>query len=474
MKNCTGISFFAKIKKKFVVLLSFFLCINFLFMLTSCNEVEEEEEIASDYGSYGKDAAISLASQFPQREAFSQQERDAAAFLKTEFEKLGFHVEEQTFSSAFGTSTNLIVRISGEGFMVRGENEIYRRENRQVIIGSHYDVFLPLEIRGIPPDDENPEENPEEQADVPEDGSEDIPETTEYKPPLLPYSGIHDSAAGIGVLLSIAKELKTEKFGYDVVLVAFGAGATEQLGSKFFSSQMTQQEKDSTDVMYCIDSIYAGEKVYASAGWNSLIPGHKYEMRRKLYELYDVVYEYSLPYQRNEDDELIGYDFRYNQSDVVEDINGDGIYDYYREVTYEKGDYIPFDQAGIPIVFIESFDYDFPSIEEMKETKNLSLQAYGGRVRGTMLDAIELLEEVLSPDQLERRINSVTFAVTKAIVKGAHDAVTTSEYKNDIRLAPSITVSSAAAEETALTPVTNPIQTVPPPVTEVEESEPEQ
>jgi hypothetical protein len=61
-----------------------------------------------------------------------------------------------------------------------------------------------------------------------------------------------------------------QTYGYDVVLVAFGAGCDNQAGSAHFVSGMTPVEVAQTDAMYCVEALFAGDKLYASAGLNSL------------------------------------------------------------------------------------------------------------------------------------------------------------------------------------------------------------
>jgi len=221
--------------------------------------------------------------------------------------------------------------------------------------------------------------------------------------------------------------------GYDVILVAFGAGDDKYAGASAFEAKMTADEISSTDAMYCVESIYAGDKLYASAGWNSLIPGRKYDMRRKLYEAYDVVYENSLSSKN-------GVDLLYNESSLSLDVNSDGITDVYREVTTTISDYVPFDRAGIPIVFFESYDYNYKSVPEMKETKNLKLQSDGGMIRRTNNDSLSILEDSLTKDQLKTRINNTAFILLMAIEKGANNSITKEQYAAGTTIAPTIQV----------------------------------
>lgn len=408
MNDCQAEAFHKKLPSPYCRIISLVLCFVCFIpaLLTGCGNSDQEKAVLADYGDYGAGEAQTLATTYPFRKAYSAEEKEAGAFVKTEFEKLGYKVEEQTFSSAdqSGTSTNYIVKIPGEGLMFQNSDGTYEQEKRQVIVGAHYDTLYGTADAAALPD----------------------------------FDGIQDNACGIGCLLTLAKELRTQTMGYDVILIAFGAGDDTYAGAAAYTAKMTGTEISSTDAMYCIESIYAGDKLYASAGWNSLVPGQKYEMRRKLYEVYDVVYENSLS-SRN------GVDLLYNESGLSLDVNGDGTLDVYREVTQTKSDYVPFDRAGIPTVFFESFDYNYTAVSDMKETKNLNLQASGGMIRRTDVDSLDILEKSLTDNQLEKRINNTAFIILKAIEKGAHNSLTKEEYAAGTTLAPTVHVTATPA-----------------------------
>ncbi len=386
-----------------------------LMMITasSCGKKKEEKKIA-DFGSYGADFALELATSFPYRDAFSSGEQGAGVMIKNELEKIGYTVETQSVRSAGAAeSHNYIVRISGEGFMQRDSFGEYSPVHKTVVIGAHYDTPIGYSSRGSYPQ----------------------------------YDGIQNNACGIGSLLTIAKEMFGKKYGYDVILVAFGASSKNYLGAEAFVNSLSESELKSIECMYCIESIYAGDKLYAHAGLTSLQEGKKYSYRRKLYEAYDVAYENSLQAET-------GVDLYYNMSLLSFDINGDFTDDMYREVTQVTSDYTVFDQRSVPIVFFESSDYNFTKLSDMKETKNLELQENGGAIRGTSLDSSLILEGSLDEKRLQTRVNVVSFIVEKAVEKGSKDCVPMSKYNEGERLVPTVTpkkkeslASSSATEE---------------------------
>ena len=373
------------------------LCIFMTISLASCGKKKDKVKPAQ-YGSYGADFALKLAQTFPYRSAFSAGEQGAGLMIKNELEEIGYEVETQEIQGGTAqVSYNYIVRIPGEGFMQRDSFGEYDEVHKTVVIGAHYDAPITYEQRDFYPQ----------------------------------YDGIQNNACGIGSLITTAKQMYGHTYAYDVIIVAFGASSANYLGADVFLNSLSAKEKKSIECMYCIESIYAGDKLYAHAGHSSLVEGNKYSFRRKLYEAYDVAYENSL-YSET------GTDLYYNMSLLNFDVNGDTINDEYREVTKVRSDYSSFDSQSIPVVFFESSDYNFTKMSDMKETKNLSLQDYNGAVRDTPLDSSELLKEALDEKRLETRINVVAFIIEKAVEKGSKDCVPISLYRAGERLEPTV------------------------------------
>lgn len=385
----------------------------FLFPLAACSE-EEESKIPADYGTYGADFARELASAHPYRKAFSSEEAAAGTMIEEELTELGYEVEKQSFTAEGGSSNNYIVRIEGQGFVNETEGGDLEDVRKTVVIGAHYDSAF---------------------------SAEEVPEG-------YTYDGISDNASGVGCLMTVAKEIAAYKdIGFDVIIVFFGAGNADFAGSRAFYLSLSEEEREDIEVMYCIDSIYAGDKVYASSGMNSLVPGQKYQMRRKLYQAYDVVYDSELASKN-------GFTLLYNESNIVTDVNGDGTADVYREITVNRSDYVIFDNVGIPIVYFDSADYFFPSLEEMKETKNLNLQEFGGAIRGTFIDSSTFLDPILNTEEkdiLQIRINNIAYTILESMRKGSDYGMTQAQYEEYLREKTEDTDPSISNPETAPT-----------------------
>lgn len=387
-------------------------------LLTSCKKDDGKKIRPADYGSYGSDLARKIAADHPDRKPYSEGEKATGEFIKEEMTKLKFEPEVQTFTTKNGTSANYVVKITGTGFYDEDSEGKVVTKHRIAIIGAHYDN-LPPETKKV----ENTKTTSKKGA-----------ETTalEYS-----FDGISDNASGTACLLTAMKAFSEyPPFAYDVYFVAFGAGNDDYAGAREFYNSLTGEEKLRIDVMYCMESLYAGDKLYASSGYKSLNPQNRYKMRRKLYQAYDVCFANTLFTN-------YGFDLYYNESGVKTDLNGDGTEDIYNEVSANKSDYLVFDEAGIPVVFFDSFEYNFTKMDEMKETKNLNLQNYGGMIRRTHDDSTVFLDSVLvepdydrdgdgeidcSGDRLQIRINAVAFIIVEALLKGSDYGMTKVQY----------------------------------------------
>ncbi len=375
------------------------LCLILLLNLVACNKSDAEQKKPADFGTYGADFARKLAKTYPYRKAYSGTESEAGEMIKKEFEKLGYEVETQNFTSIYGSnSANYIVHIEGSGFVEPDGKGNVKDIRKKVVIGAHYDSAF---------------------------AADEVPEG-------YTYDGISDNASGVGCLVTIAKEIKNYgDLGFDIDIVAFGAGGDDFRGASQYFDKLSSKEQKEIEVMFCIDSIYAGDKVYASAGLNSLSTEGKYhyKMRRKLYQTYDVAYDDMLSSKN-------GFNLYYNESNMKIDLNGDGSEDIYREVSFNKSDYSVFDSHDVPIVFFDSGDYFFESIDKVKETKNLNLQEFDGKIAGTLLDSSTVLDEVQNVDDkdiLEIRINNVSYCIMGTLKKGSDFGMTHAEYEESLK-----------------------------------------
>lgn len=404
--------------------------------LASCKTNKGDQKPA-DYGSYGSDIAREIATKFPDRGAYSSGESRTGAYIEEKIKELGYTPDVQTFSGSGGSSANYIVKIPGTGFYCANDDGTFELEHRVAIIGAHYDADLLPEYGGYEAGDEYEDEDYYDE-DYYDDEYEEYYDEEEPAEPAAGFDGISDNASGTACILTALKAFKDyQNVGFDVWFVFFGAGTDNFTGAEAFYQALTYDEQHSIDVMYNVESLYAGDKVYASSGYKSLISSRRYEMRRKLYQAYDVCFSNTL-YTN------YGFDLYYNESGVKIDLDDDGVSDTFKEMPKTLSDFKVFDDRMIPVVYFESYEYNFTSYDQMKETKNLSLQEFGGNIRQTPADCLAVLDPVLveedydrngdgeidcSGDRLQIRINCIAFIICESLLKGSDKGMTPAEYE---------------------------------------------
>ncbi len=407
--------------------------------LAGCDGEKEENSIAN-YGSFGADIATTLANSFPYRSPGSAQEKAASVLIAAELQELGYLVWVQEFSYTDNlgvrkNSQNIICNLEGSGFIkldAEGKDTEERIDDRWNVIGAHYDV--PVTGRDYQPavepaqteqtDVEEQEEDegadasggqaadPAEQEETTtetgigaKDDLDTIPWQMEREIPVpvdfSTYDGINSNASGVAAVLTAAKEMLTDQPGYDVEFVLFGAGTDDFAGARAYIKSLSAADMATLEAMYNLEGIYAGDKVYAHAGTNSVLTGNAkdYEMRRKLYEVTDVFYNYRLNSNNN-------YSLYTNQSALLVNA-GKGGSSIFSEWTSRQSDHTPFDQTGIPVVYFESGEYNIKSLDELGvESKNPSFSSTGGKISGTPFDSSSYLETLFKnmaePSSLEQ------------------------------------------------------------------------
>lgn len=151
-----------------------------------------------------------LSQEIGRRVAGSAAEREAAEYIRSQFERMGFETEVQEFSytrrGVTTESSNVIAYKPG-------------RSSEQLIVGAHYDSVS----AGL---------------------------------------GADDNASGVGIMLEVAEKLHKVSTPYSVVFIAFGAEEVGLQGSNYYANNMTEDEINSTVGMINLDSLIAGDYMY--------------------------------------------------------------------------------------------------------------------------------------------------------------------------------------------------------------------
>ena len=365
-------------------------------LLSACrsNTVPEIME----YDDYGKKVALNIAENYPKRVAGSESETAVADLIKKEFESFGYNVENQSIElESGGHSRNLIVKIPGKGFVAEEDTDseldfsIYERRakeeyglfRRKVIVAARYDS------------------NP------------NAPDNND---------GISDNASGIGALLTLAKQLKEYTMGYDVELVALGAGFSNNAGSRKLLESKSPEEIKNIDAFYELRSLYGGDKLYAHSGWSSTYPKQKYKLRQPAYQLAEVAYDESVSYYTGvvlyQNQISLQIDNMLLNTEAPEGFGEAPGKIVFREMSENESDYREFDKRGVPVVYLESYNYSGESMDDISENRNPNFSSTNYIVRGTDFDNIETLGNYSEEDLLQNRINASAFMVLKSIETG--------------------------------------------------------
>ena len=392
-------------KRFFSILLLGFLLLVQALAFSSCSVLQRGKQApltVARYGSVGREYSLKIVQQFPFRAPGSSEEKALAEWLRTELERLGLQVDVQSFQVDGKGSQNVLATIKGKGFkpvdaeaedLMAQSAEMQRPadlEGRRIILGAHYDTLYSRA--------QAEEKDQEAQsAEVDEAGN---PVASDPNLPKIAQSdGLDDNAAALGVLLQTARLLAAQPAAYDVTIAFFGAGHADFAGARFAADQLSPAEREKIDALIVLDSIYAGDKVYAHAGQNSVESGEKkkYALRRKLYECTDVYYD-NLLLTRN------GFALYTNQAGCTKDVAGVGPC-IYREWTEKKSDHSPFDQLGLPIVFFDSGDYDIENCDSpVKESNDPFFASVNGMIAGSGFDCSDrLLNYFVSEKQQKNR-----------------------------------------------------------------------
>jgi hypothetical protein len=161
---------------------------------------------------------VHLAADIGPREATSDNFADAATFVETRFERLGYDVRRTRFRVPSGTSWGTPVP-SGTSLNVIAEPKGFNANEPHVVVGAHLDTV-----------------------------------------PVAP--GAEDNASGIAVMLQLATMVSQQPAALPVKFIAFGAeeprgsgDARHHFGSRDFVADMSRSERRAIQAMVSLDRV---------------------------------------------------------------------------------------------------------------------------------------------------------------------------------------------------------------------------
>jgi len=258
------------------------------------------------FGEIAYEHVYYISEEIGQRLAGSQEEIETMEYIVGEFVELGYEPEVQPFSYERNDteydSNNVIAVKEGSS-------------SREVIIGAHYDSIG--------------------------EGS----------------TGADDNASGVGVMLEAAEHLKDIDTEYTIRFIAFGAEEVGLRGSRYYASQMTDEEAANTIAMINLDSLIAGDMMYVYSGMD-----HNEWVREQALELADH----------------LGLDVQTNP----------GLNPNYPEgKTGDWSDHAPFRRINIPVAYFEATNWEIGDLDGYQQSEEF------GTIFHTDMDNLTFLEE---------------------------------------------------------------------------------
>lgn len=268
----------------------------------------------------------------------------ARKYITDEFAEMGYAVYTQPFT------------FTSRGVKYESSNVIAEKKGASsdlVIVGAHYDSVSPEPV-------------------------------TVAEAVYMYGKGADDNASGIAIMLEAAERLADIETPCSIRFIAFGAEEKGLKGSKYYVSQMTEEEIANTAAMINLDSCIAGDdmNVYGDAG-------EKGWVREKALDIA----------------ERLGLDLGTQQG-----LNPD----YPAGTTGLWSDHAPFANAGIPYAYFEATNWTLGAMDGYTQVD----YRYGinGEIWHTGYDNMDYIEATF-PGRINERLSTFSQVLTNLLVQ---------------------------------------------------------
>ncbi|AFJ45981.1 aminopeptidase [Shimwellia blattae] len=286
-----------------------------------------------------------IATQFPGRMAGSPAEMLSAEYLRQKFASWGYQSDIRTFKGRY-----IYTARSGTtnwhnytGSMVLAAHE--GQEPQQIIVMAHLDTYTPLNDKD-----------------------------TDQNLGGLTLQGVDDNAAGIGVMLELAERLKTVKTTYGIRFIASSAEEVGMSGAQNILRRMSPQERKNTLLVINLDNLIVGQKLWFNSGVSTPASIRKLTRDKAL----SIARTKGIAAGTNP-----GHNPRYPA--------GTGC----------CNDAEPFDKAGIPVLSVESLDWQ-NGLKNGTQYPVSRAFPQGSNIHNINLDNQQYLDKHL-PGRIEKR-----------------------------------------------------------------------
>ena len=191
-------------------------------------------------------------------------------------------------------------------------------------------------------------------------------------------SGADDNGSGVAVLLELAQRISEMNTSYSITFVAFGAEEHDLAGSWYYVNELNMKDRNSIIGFINLDGFIAGNILYLYGDSGS------------------TLYDFAENVPGNEE-------FTFLSTDYLIEEDGSPCY---------CGDFSPFQESGIPILFIEATDYTQGEEDGWTQVD----MKYGdkGIIRHTMYDNLQYINTTF-PGRIKERLSVVTHFISNLL-----------------------------------------------------------
>lgn len=301
-------------------------------------------------GEFASNQARHIATYFPGRMTGSPAEMLSADYVRQQFSQMGYKSDIRKFNSRYSWTEH---NNQQNWRNVTGSTVIAAHQGshpQQIIIMAHLDTYAPRS-----------------DAD------------TDHNLGGLTLQGMDDNAAGIGVMLELADQLKSVPTEYGIRFVATSGEEQGNLGAANLLSRMSEKEKKHTLLVINLDNLIVGDNLYFNSGKKTPASVRKLTRDRAL---------------------AIARSLGVNAS-----VNP-GLNPAYPQGTSCCNDAEVFDNAGIPVLSVEATNWALGKKDGYQQRAKSKAFPDGVSWHNIKLDNIQHIDDAL-PGRINRRSRDV-------------------------------------------------------------------
>lgn len=202
--------------------------------------------------------------------------------------------------------------------------------------------------------------------------------------------GVDDNGSGAAVLTELAAHMTGLETETGLLFMGFGAEEIGLVGSRHYVENMTEAERANIAGMVNIDSLITGDFMYAHAGTNYLANAELKSFWRRVHAIADE----------------LGIELKSNPGR-----NPD-----YPVDTGCCSDGAPFQGLDIPVLWLESTNWDLGDLDGYQQTDNPAIPG-GMTWHNPELDRWDVLTEAFGEDRIPQRLADYTLILTRLLVE---------------------------------------------------------